>query len=128
VEAREYILADPEPDPIPRLQAELDAEVGRLCAGDPGKTELDFIYRTRPGPVSRRWAILDLSVKRIGRAMKPYLPGVVELTVVCMPFQVTMELAYAERIDQVRIGPVAQRVILLPIVSTDLYVDHPMVI
>lgn len=120
MEAREYILADPEPPENPRLQAELDAEVGRLIAGKPGESELDFIYRTRPGPIGRRWAILDLSLKRIGPSIKKFMPGCIELTVICTRFQVTMELAYAVRIDELKYGSVAQRIIHLPITVKDL--------
>lgn len=120
MEARVYLLPDPEPPPNPRLQAELDAEVGRLIAGKPGESEMDFIYRTRPGPVTQRWAILDLSLRRLGPAIKKYMPGVIELSVICTRFQVTMELAYAPRMDELKYGAVAQRIIHLPITTKDL--------
>ncbi len=120
MEAREQFLSDPEPPENPRLQAELDAEVGRLIAGKPGESEIDFFYRTKIGPVTRRNAILELSVKRIGKALEPFMKGPVELTVICYPFQVSLELAYATRMDQLREGSVAQRIIHLPIIQKDL--------
>lgn len=119
MEVREYILKDPEPAPIPRLQAELDAEVGRLIAGKHGESELEVIYRTRPGPVSRRWAIIDLSVKRIGRSLSPAMKGCLELTAICTEFEVNLELAWADRQDELKFGAVAQSKIVLPVINSE---------
>jgi hypothetical protein len=119
MEVRNYILPDPEPEPIPRLQAELDAEVGRLIAGKHGESELEQIYATRPGPVTRRWAIIDLSVKRIGRSLHPHMKGCVELVAICTELEVMLELTWAPRRDELKFGAVAQRKITLPIVNAE---------
>jgi hypothetical protein len=119
VEVRNYVFPDPEPDPIPRLQAELDAEVGRLIAGKHGESELEQIYLTRPGPVTRRWSIIDLSVKRIARSLHPHMKGCLELTAICTTFEVMLELVWAEKQDDLKFGAVAQKKIVLPIINSE---------
>lgn len=108
-----------EPDPIPRLDAELTAEVARLTAGAEGQSEIELIYRDFPGPVSRRKAILKASAPRIGRSLWPAYKGAIELTAICMAHRVVLEVAYAPRHDWLREGPVAQREINLPILRAE---------
>lgn len=107
MEIAEPILAPVEPDVPPRIQAELQAEVLRLCAGHP--SEIEEIYRIFPGPITRRRALLKLSDQRIrANLRKEWGKGWTELTVTCAPRIVIMELAFSERRDEVHEAPFAQ--------------------
>jgi len=119
MEARVYFFADPEPEPIPRLQVELDAEVARLIAGKSGESELEFIYANNPGPVARKWAIWDLGQKRIGLSLKPFMKGVIDYEVIAQPHSVAFELTYANTHSGLKFGPRAQRTIVLPILNSE---------
>lgn len=119
-EVRRFIFKDADRPSIPRVQAELDAEVGRLCAGEKDQSELETIYRDNPGPSSRKWAISDLSTPRIARALLKAMPGCIEVTAICMDFEIMLELAWSERRDHLRSGAViAQRKITLPLLRGD---------
>lgn len=116
MEVAEPILAPVEPDVPPRIQAELAAEVLRLCAGNP--SEIEEIYRIFPGPITRRKALLRLSDARIrANLRKEWGKGWTELTVSCAPRIVIMELAFSERRDEVHEAPFAQAEIVLSLMG-----------
>jgi len=109
-----------EPDHEPLLDVELAAEVGRLTAGPEGESPIERIYRECDGPVSRRKAILQLSSDRLGACIQRHVRrGATELTVVAMVSEVTLEVAYAPRVDWLRDGPVAQRKITFPLLRAE---------
>lgn len=109
-----------EPSLIPELEAELVAEIARLTAGEPGKSEIERIYRECAGPVTRRKALLDISSPRISKCVQRFIKsGVTELTAVCMDHEVILEIAYAARPDFLRDAAVAQRKIVLPLLKAE---------
>ena len=113
-EAREYVFPDGEPPRNARLDVELQAEVKRLCArhGN-GLSEIEEIYRSRPGPVTRRWAVLDLVHKRVKRSLRPFMQGWLDVAVICYPAKVCIEVGYAENSASLRDAAVAQGEIIL---------------
>lgn len=113
-----------EPDPIPLLDVELQAEIGRLTAGAEGESELERIYQECDGPVSRRKAILDVSGPRLAKIIAGQKRGCIELTVLCKPWRVDFELAWSVRRDWLRDAPVAVGEVSLPILRAERGADR----
>lgn len=108
-----------EPDPIPELEAELIAEVARLTAGADGESEIERIYLEYSGPVTRRKALLRLSAPRMGKSLSHQIRGAIELTAICRPHRVTLEVSWAPNANWLRDGACAQRDIDLPLLRAE---------
>jgi hypothetical protein len=109
-----------EPDPVPYLQAELNAEIGRLTAGVEGQSEIERIYRDYSGPSVRRKAIRELSGIRLTECIRRYVgKGVVSLDVICLDHEIILEAAHADRQDELDDAPVAQGKIVLPLLRAE---------
>lgn len=92
--------------------------MARLVSGKPGESELEFIYRTRPGPVSRKWAIWELGQRRISEDLKK-LGGMIDYEVIANDQWLTFELTWGENYEALRFGPRAQRKIDYPVLLSE---------
>ena len=115
MDVTEPIFTQYEPDTPERVRVELAAEIKRLCAGTP--SEIEELYRINPGPNTRRKALHKLSAPRIARNFPKAHVG---LTAICEPNRITLELAVADRRDELPDAPCAQGYI-----PFKLYFDEP---
>jgi hypothetical protein len=100
MDVREPILVQQPLTLPPRFAVELSAEIKRLVDHGPGRiSEIQTLYRIYPCATSRRRELQKLSVDRIARSLK-IRQGKIELTCICEPTRVTLELSYAERADE----------------------------
>lgn len=101
----------------PKFAVELANEIKRLMAGNP--CEVQEIYRIWPCATSRRRELLKISTARIAHSLK-LKSGMIELTAICEPSRVTLELAYAKRADEMPNAPAVQDYIPLRLYFDDL--------
>ena len=117
MDVREPILVQTPLELPARFGAELAAEIRRLCAGEP--SEVQEIYRIWPCATGRRREIQKLSLPRIANSLN-LKRGNLELTAICEPNRVTLELAYADRPDELLNAAAVQDYIPLSLYFAEL--------